>query len=105
MNRAIAAAALVLALGAFALALALALALSRPAGAQTLCAPAPDLLAGLRQKHGEEPVWTGRAGEARLVLTQSPGGKWSLIRIAPGGDVACLIGAGDRAANPRGREI
>lgn len=83
----------------------LALVLCSAAGAQALCAPTPDLLAALKARHGEEPVWTGKAGESRMILTQSPEGGWSLIRLMAEGETACLVGAGTEAADPRGREI
>ena len=87
------------------LCLTMALALSQRAAAQALCAPLPNLLAGIKARFDETPVFIGTAKDRRYIVTAAPSGSWTLIQVEPGGEPACIIAGGEGAKDPRGDAI
>ncbi len=74
--------------------------LSAPARAQQLCAPLPDLLKALKDRHGEWIVFVAEAPAGRYYLTRSDDGRWSLVIARE--DVGCLVLAGRESEFVRG---
>lgn len=74
--------------------------LSFPARSQQLCAPLPDLLKALKDKHGEWIVFVAEAPAGKYYLTRSDEGRWSLVVAKE--DVGCLILAGKASDFVRG---
>lgn len=75
--------------------------LVQPAGAQSLCAPLPDLLASLQRNFGEFIVLDAEAGDgSRLLITRADSGSWSAVSARE--DVGCLLYTGKKSAFDNG---
>ena len=67
-----------------------------PARAQTVCAPARKMAAGLLKSHGEEIVMTGTTfgGTGQVIVMAGPGGSFSILIVRSDG-MACMVAAGE----------
>lgn len=74
--------------------------MSRPADAQQLCAPAPDLLKNLQVNHGEFIIMRGKAGGSEFIVLRAANGSWSVVMVT--GDVGCLMAGGKASEMDKG---
>nr|WMC97965.1 hypothetical protein RAR13_04410 [Aminobacter aminovorans] len=73
--------------------------LARPAAAQALCAPAPDLLRGLGRL-GQFVILKADAGDRQIVVTRAHDGAWSIVVVRE--DVGCLVMGGKASQLDKG---
>ena len=72
------------------------------AQAQTACAPLPDLLAALKRKFNEVPIWEGQNDSFKFIIVANGDDSWTVISVAASGEPACLITSGKKNKTDHG---